>query len=79
MSISRRQFIAGAGVATAGLIVPSFAARVLAHVATYGEPLLEPVSDCARIASAIELLLNALTDRAGMFSTQLPSYAVPNL
>ena len=41
MSISRRQFIAGAGAATARLIVPSFAERVLAHVATFGEPLLE--------------------------------------
>ncbi len=45
MSISRRQFIAGAGAATAGLIMPSFAERVLAHVATYGEPLLEPVPE----------------------------------
>ena len=45
MSISRRQFIAGAGAATAGLIMPSFAARALAHVATYSEPLLEHVLD----------------------------------
>ncbi|MEE8241376.1 MAG: hypothetical protein V3R16_08905 [Nitrospirales bacterium] len=48
MSISRRQFIARAGAATAGLIVPSFAARALAHVATFGEPLLEfsPETEC---------------------------------
>ena len=48
MSISRRQFIAGASAATAGLIVPSFAERVLAHVATFGEPLLElvPETEC---------------------------------
>ena len=45
MSISRRQFIAGASAVTAGLIVPSFAERVLAHVATFDEPLLEPVPE----------------------------------
>ena len=45
MDISRRQFIAGA---SASLIVPSFAERVLAYVETFGEPLLEhsPVTNC---------------------------------
>jgi hypothetical protein len=41
MSISRRQFLIGSSTAVAGLFLPSFAARVLSHVANTGEPLLE--------------------------------------
>jgi len=57
MSISRRHFIAGAGAATVGLIVPSFAARVLAHVATFGKPLLEfsRETDCLWYALPVDL------------------------
>ena len=57
MSITRRHFIAGVGVATAGLIFPSFAERVLAHVEKYGEPLLEnlPETDCVWHALPAEI------------------------
>ncbi len=57
MFISRRHFIAGASAATAGLIVPSFAERVLAHVATFGKPLLEfsPKTDCLWHALPVDL------------------------
>jgi hypothetical protein len=57
MFISRRHFIAGASAATAGLIVPSFAERVLAHVANFGEPLLElsPQTNCLWHALPVDL------------------------
>ncbi len=41
MSFSRRQFIIGSSAAAVGLILPSFASRVISHVAETGEPLLE--------------------------------------
>jgi hypothetical protein len=41
MSISRRQFIVGSATVGAGIILPSFADRVLSHVDRIGDPLLE--------------------------------------
>jgi hypothetical protein len=41
VSFSRRQFIIGSSSVAAGLILPSFATRVLSHVEKTGEPLLE--------------------------------------
>ncbi len=77
MSISRRQFIAGASAATAGLIVPSFAERVLAHVATFGEPLLEPSpkTDCVWHALPVDLMDSCghlLIDTSIPFSLEVP-------
>ncbi len=70
MYISRRQFISGAGAATAGLIVPSYAVRVLTHVATYGEPLLEPVPKT-------ECIWHALPDDDGDYRFVLIDTSVP--
>ncbi len=77
MFISRRQFIAGAGAVTAGLIVPRFAERVLAHVGTYSEPLLEPPSKSDYIWHALPVDLEdscgyLLIDTSIPFSLEAP-------
>jgi hypothetical protein len=53
MSFSRRQFIIGSSAVAAGLILPSFAARVLSHVEKTGEPLLEGAKSTDQLFHAL--------------------------
>jgi len=80
MFISRRHFIAGASAATAGLIVPSFAERVLAHVATFGEPLLElsPQTNCLWHALPVDLEDSCLQHRLNEIRTGIRIEIAPD-